>query len=89
MRFLFLTTYTLLVLSTYAYATCTLFLQAKPLEKKCCHLAAKHRSIQECNKKLSEMTSSLSDPAADEYGMITSLGTVPEGYYKIILEKKS
>ena len=78
--------FTIMALGIYAYASYTLHQEAQPLATKCQELQAKLKETKMSTKELSEMVSSLSEPAADEYALITELGRIPEGSRKVLLK---
>jgi hypothetical protein len=78
--------FTVMALGTYAYASYTLHQEAQPLATKCQELQEKLKDARMSTKELSEMVASLSDPAADEYALITELGRIPEGSRKVLLK---
>ena len=77
--------FTVVVLGLYAYASYELHQEAHPLAAKCQELEEKLHATKASTKELSEMTSSLSDPAADEYALVTELGRIPDGSRKMLL----
>lgn len=80
--------YTVLSLLVYAYAAHQLTIEEKPLQERCSELARIKNTLQKANQQLSLMVSSLSDPAADEYALITELGRIPRSCCKILFAKK-
>ena len=78
-------TYTVVALSVYAYASYELHIEARPLQNRCEALDLKRQNVQRTVRDLSETVASLSDPAADEYALITELGRIPEGSRKMLL----
>ena len=77
--------FTVIALGVYAYASYELCQEARPLAAKCQELEARLHTTKSAVKELSEMAASLSDPAADEYALITELGRIPEGSKKLLL----
>jgi hypothetical protein len=77
--------YTVIALGVYAYASYGLRCEAKPLEERCEKLELKRRNAEKSVQELSETVASLSDPAADEYALITELGRIPDGSRKMLL----
>ena len=77
--------FTVVALGIYAYASYELQQEAQPLATKCQELERKLNATKRLSKELSETVASLSDPAADEYALITELGRIPEGSRKIVL----
>ena len=77
--------FTVAALGLYAYASYELHQEARPLADKCQELEDKLQATKMATKELSEMVASLSDPAADEYALITELGRIPEGSRKVLL----
>ena len=71
--------YTVVSLGVYAYASYELAHEAVPLVERCDGLEARLQATRRTTRELSEVVASLSDPAADEYALITELGRVPEG----------
>lgn len=82
-------TFTVIALCIYAYASYELQQTAAPLTSRCQELEAKLNVTKQSTKELSDMVASLSDPAADEYALITELGRIPEGSRKLITEHKA
>jgi hypothetical protein len=80
--------FTVVALGLYAYASYELQQEARPLAAKCQKLEQKLRAAKMSTKELSEMVVSLSDPAADEYALVTELGRIPEGSRKVILNSR-
>ena len=78
-------TYTVISLGVYAYASYGLRCEALPLEARCEALDAKRHSTERSVRELTEVVASFSDPAADEYALITELGRIPEGSRKMLL----
>ena len=78
--------FTVVALGIYAYASYELQQEASPLAVKCQELESKLHAAKMTSKELSEMVSGLSDPAADEYALITELGRIPEGSRKVLLK---
>ena len=78
-------TYTVVALSFYAYASYELHCEAQPLHNRCQALELKRQNARKTVRDLSETVASLSDPAADEYALITELGRIPEGSRKMLL----
>ena len=76
--------FTVMALGIYAYASYELQQAARPLADRCQELEAKLSATKKSKKELSDMVSSLSDPAADEYALITELGRIPEGSRKLL-----
>lgn len=76
--------YTVISLLVYAYAAHNLSTEEQPLRERCSELTNERNSLKKMNQELSEMAASLSDPAADEYALITELGRIPKGSYKIV-----
>lgn len=81
--------YTVVALGMYAYASYELRLESTPLDARCTELEGRLRTARQSTKELSEMVASLSDPAADEYALITELGRIPEGSRKMVLPPPS
>lgn len=79
--------FVVLALLLYAYATHVLTIEEQPLKRRCTELHEEKERLQKINHELSEMVASLSDPAADEYALITELGKIPKGSYKIVFKK--
>lgn len=77
--------FTVIALGIYAFASYGLQNTAAPLRSRCQELEAKLLKAKQATKELAEMVSSLSDPAADEYALITELGRIPEGSRKLLL----
>jgi hypothetical protein len=77
--------FTVVALGLYAYASYELQQEAHPLAVKCQELDDKLCATKMSTKDLSEMVRSLSDPAADEYALVTELGRIPEGSRKVLL----
>ena len=78
--------FTVVALGIYAYASYELHGEAHPLAAKCQDLEDKLYATRGMTKELSEMVASFSDPAADEYALITELGRIPEGSRQIVLK---
>jgi hypothetical protein len=78
-------TYTVVALGVYAYASYELRSEARPLEERCEALELKRQNARRAVRDLSQTVASLSDPAADEYALITELGRIPEGSRKMLL----
>jgi hypothetical protein len=78
--------FTVIALGLYAYASYELQQEALPLAAKCRELEDKLHATKMSTKELSEMVSSLSDPAADEYALVTELGRIPDGSRKVVLK---
>lgn len=78
-------TYTVVALSIYAYASYELHSEAQPLHDRCQALELKRQNARKTVRDLSETVAGLSDPAADEYALITELGRIPEGSRKMLL----
>ena len=79
--------YTVAALGVYAYASYGLRCEAQPLEERCEALELKRYTAEQAVKQLSQTVASFSDPAADEYALITELGRIPEGSRKMLLPK--
>lgn len=82
-----LMSYIVIALLVYTYAAHRLFLEEQPLEVRCATLNAEKEALKKENKELSEMVAALSDPAADEYAIITELGRIPKGSMKIVFSE--
>jgi len=80
----YLLAYTVISLLVYTYATYQLSVTEKPLQDRCTELNAEKEALKRENVMLSEMAASLADPAADEYAIITELGRIPKGSFKIV-----
>ena len=76
--------YTAAALGIYAYASYGLRCEAQPLEERCEALEARRHTAERDVRELSETVASFSDPAADEYALITELGRIPEGSKKML-----
>ncbi len=81
--------YTVVALGMYAYASYELRQEVAPLDVRCSELEMKLCTTRKATKELSEMVASLTDPAADEYALITELGRIPEGSRKMLLPPPS
>ncbi len=69
--------YTAIALVVYAYASYTLSCEIAPLEERCHILDQRLKKQLRKKAELSNIVASLSDPAADEYALITELGRIP------------
>jgi hypothetical protein len=78
--------FTVVALGVYAYASYELHKETLPLTAKCQDLEDKLYATRGMTKELSEMVASLSDPAADEYALITELGRIPERSRKVVIK---
>jgi len=83
---IFILAYTCIVAIIFLVATFNISNQINPLQLRCHSLAERLQKTKENRDQLSSMVSSSQDPAAEEYGLITELGRIPEGYKKIIFE---
>lgn len=81
-----LMSYTAIALGLYAYASYKLSQEALPLEQRCHVLSDKLHELKKSTLELRQTVASLSDPAADEYALITELGMIPEGSRKMLLK---
>jgi hypothetical protein len=81
--------YTVVSLGLYAYASYELQQEAIPLQSRCEELQARLLATHRSTKELAEIVGSLSDPAADEYALITELGRIPEGCRVMLLSPVS
>ncbi len=79
--------YTVVALLVYAYASYRVANESGPLIQRCEQLQNELSQTTGAVKRLSEVVSSLSDPSADEYALITELGRIPEGTCKILFPK--
>jgi hypothetical protein len=77
--------FTVVSLGLYAYASYELDHEALPLQARCDELTEKLTAMRQATKELNQIVESLSDPAADEYALITELGRIPEGSRVMIL----
>jgi hypothetical protein len=84
---LFMGAFTIFALFVFAYASYRLDEEMKPLYEKQKGLEEKRDSLKRKTHDLQEKVSSLSDPAADEYALITELGRAPDGSYKILFQE--
>ncbi len=80
----YLMAYTVIALLVYTYAAHQLGMAEEPLQERCNELNREKESLRKQNQELSEMVASLADPAADEYAIITELGRIPKGSFKIV-----
>ena len=77
--------YTVVALLVYAYASYHVANESGPLIERCEQLQDALAKTTGAVKRLSEVVSSLSDPTADEYALITELRRdIPEGTCKIL-----
>lgn len=75
--------YAVIALLLYSFASYKLEEESLPLFCRCSELDTKLSDEKQTTKELSEMVMNLSDPAADEYALITELGKIPEGSRKV------
>ena len=80
--------FTVISLGLYAYASYELRHEAAPLKCRCEELESKLKATRRMTKELSEVMESFSDPAADEYALITELGEIPEGSRVLLLSSE-
>jgi hypothetical protein len=78
--------YSVVALLLYSYASYQLEEECRPLFSRCFELEDKLLHEKTTTKELSEMVDNLSDPAADEYALITELGRIPEGSKKLFFQ---
>ena len=83
----FILAYTSIVATVFLVATFNISNQIAPLQLRCRSLAERLQKTKENRNQLNSMVSSSQDPAAEEYGLITELGRIPEGYKKIIFKE--
>jgi len=81
----FILLFTALALLVYGYASFQLYRQIAPLHERCQKLEQTLQNTRQRRVDLEEMVASLSDPAAEEYALISEIGRVPEGKRKIAL----
>lgn len=74
-------------LMVYAFASYQLSREVAPLLIRCSELGASLSETKKTVTGLREIVSSLSDPAADEYALITELGRIPENSRKIMFSE--
>lgn len=84
--FFYVLAYTVLALTTYAYASYGLAQAIEPLRRHCQELEERLSSAKKLRSSLADKVESLSDPAADEYALLVELGRIPEGSRKVLLE---
>jgi hypothetical protein len=77
--------YTAIALVVYAYASYTISCEIAPLEERCHNLDVQLKKLRHQKAELSNVVTSLSDPAADEYALITELGRIPLGSRLIVV----
>ena len=77
--------YTVVALVVYAYASYTLSCEIAPLEERCHILDQRLKKQLRKKAELSNIVASLSDPAADEYALITELGRIPSGSRLVVV----
>lgn len=80
-------TYTVVSLLVYAYASYHVSSETLPLIDRCQRLQEALTVTSLAVTELSTVVTSLSDPAADEYALITELGRVPDGTCKVLYQK--
>jgi hypothetical protein len=76
--------YTTTALVVYAYASYILSCEIAPLEERSHTLDLRLKQLLRQKAELASVVASLSDPAADEYALITELGRIPSGSRLIV-----
>jgi hypothetical protein len=76
--------YTVTALLVYAYASYRVTTESSPLIERCQQLQDSLAENTFAVIETSALVASLSDPAADEYALITELGRIPEDTCKVL-----